>query len=264
MPKKEMLVNLETLELSYDKNVAIVSLSRPPVNAQNARMRTEITEVFDMLNDRKDVRAVVLTGKGKLFSAGADISERPNMSTEDGSYWRHNRIVRECGNSIRECSKPVISAVNGPAIGAGFGLMAAADIWVASNTAYVAMTEINIGLAGGTALLQRIFGQSRARRMFFTGMKVSADELYRLGLIEASLPPDDLMPYVMDLAHEIASKAPLALTYAKQAAMVTAQMPQRDGYRYEQNITVALASTEDTKEAQRAFFEKREPNYVGR
>lgn len=255
---------LETLQLTYDGHVAIVTLARPPVNAQNAQMRLELIETFDMLNDKADVRVVVLTGQGKMFSAGADISERPKLGNDEGAYWRHNRIVRECGNSIRECSKPVISAVNGPAIGAGFGLMTAADIWIASNTAYVAMTEINVGLAGGTAMLQSIFGKSRARRMFFTGMKVSADEMYRLGLIEASLPPEELMPYTMNLAHEIASKAPLALRYAKEAAQVTALMPVRDGYRYEQNITVALSKTDDTKEAQRAFFEKREPRYTGR
>src|SRR3546814_8253814 len=84
--------------------------------------------------------------------------------------------------------------------------------------------------------------------MFFTGMKVSADELYRLGLIEASLPPDELMPYALELAHEIAGKAPIALRYAKEASQVTSSMPPREGYRFEQNITVALSKTEDRSE----------------
>src|SRR3546814_17350762 len=89
--------------------------------------------------------------------------------------------------------------------------------------------------------------------MFFTGMKVSADELYRLGLIEASLPPDELMPYALELAHEIAGKAPIALRYAKEASQVTSSMPPREGYRFEQNIPVALSKNEAAGEATRAF-----------
>lgn len=100
--------------------------------------------------------------------------------------------------------------------------------------------------------------------MFYTGMKVTADELYRLGLIEASLPRQELLPYALNLAKEIAAKAPLSLQYAKQAAQVTLNMPQREGYRYEQNITVALSRTEDAAEAQQAFLEKRSPQYKGR
>lgn len=258
-------MNLKHIEVERQGGVAIVYLNRPPVNAQNAELREELMNVFDSFNDDDDLRCVILTAHGDIFSAGADISERPAIKKRGpGAYWNHNRLVREASLSIADCSKPVIAAINGPALGAGFGLMAACDIWIASDNAYVSMPEINVGLAGGTALLQRIFGKSRARRMFYTGMKVTADELYRLGLIEASLPRDELMPYALNLAQEIAGKAPLALQYAKQAAQVTLNMPQREGYRFEQNITVALSNTEDAKEAQQAFLEKRAPQYKGR
>lgn len=258
-------MTLKFIEVEHQNGVAIVYLNRPPVNAQHADLRAELISVFDTFNDDDNVRCVVLTAHGDIFSAGADISERPAIKTRGpGAYWNHNRLVRESALAISDCSKPVIAAVNGPALGAGFGLMAACDIWIASNNAYIAMPEINVGLAGGTALLQRIFGKSRARRMFYTGMKVTADELYRLGLIEASLPRDQLMPYTLALAQEIAGKAPLALQYAKQAAQVTLNMPQREGYRFEQNITVALSDTEDAREAQQAFLEKRVPQYKGR
>jgi len=258
-------MTLKHIEVERQGGVAIVYLNRPPVNAQNAELREELISVFDSFNDDDELRCVILTAHGNLFSAGADISERPAIKKRGpGAYWNHNRLVREASLAIADCSKPVIAAVNGPALGAGFGLMAACDIWIASDNAYVSMPEINVGLAGGTALLQRVFGKSRARRMFYTGMKVSADELYRLGLIEASLPRDELMPYALNLAKEIAGKAPLALEYAKQAAQVTLNMPQREGYRFEQNITVALSDTEDAREAQQAFLEKRTPQYKGR
>ncbi|HSV82028.1 MAG TPA: enoyl-CoA hydratase/isomerase family protein [Ramlibacter sp.] len=257
-------MELKTLKLEIADRIATVTLHRPPVNAQNAELRAEITEVFDTLSDRDDVACIVLTGSGKVFSAGADIRERPNLGATPGAYGRHNRLVRESFYAVMECSKPIIAAINGPAMGAGFGLVIASDIWVASEDAFVSMPEINVGLAGGVTFLQQIFGRSRARRMFYTGMKVTAQELYRLGLVEACLPADQLMPYAMEIAREMASKSPIALRLAKEAARLTEVMPPRDAYRYEQGNTVALSKTEDAREAQRAFLEKRDPVYVGR
>lgn len=257
-------MELNTIKLTIDAGVAVVTLNRPPVNAQNIELREEITKVFDLLSDSDEVACIVLTGEGKAFSAGADIRERPNLAGTPGAYGAHNRRVRESYYAVVECSKPIIAAINGPALGAGFGLVMGSDIWVASEDAYVSMPEINVGLAGGVTFLQKHFSQSRARRMFYTGMKVSAQELYRLGLVEACLPAAELMPYCMDMAREIASKSPIAMRLAKEAARMTQLMPIRDAYRYEQGNTVALSKTEDSKEAQRAFLEKRAPVYTGR
>jgi enoyl-CoA hydratase len=105
---------LETLDVSIAEGIAVVTLNRPPANAQNAQMRSELIETFDKFNDSTAVRVVVLTGQGKIFSAGADLNERPNLGQTEGAYWRHNRMVRETSNSIMECNKPVICAVNGP------------------------------------------------------------------------------------------------------------------------------------------------------
>lgn len=257
-------MELNTIKLTIDAGVAVVTLNRPPVNAQNIELREEITRVFDLLSDSDEVACIVLTGEGKAFSAGADIRERPNLAGTPGAYGAHNRRVRESYYAVVECSKPIIAAINGPALGAGFGLVMGSDIWVASEDAYVSMPEINVGLAGGVTFLQKHFSQSRARRMFYTGMKVSAQELYRLGLVEACLPAAELMPYCMEMAREIASKSPIAMRLAKEAARMTQLMPIRDAYRYEQGNTVALSKTEDSKEAQRAFLEKRAPVYTGR
>lgn len=257
-------MELKTLLLDVKDGVAVVTLNRPPVNAQNAEMRAEIAQVFDTLTDMDEVAAVVLTGAGKVFCAGADIRERSGMAQVAGAYGKHNRLVRESYYAIVECSKPVVAAVNGAALGAGFGLVMASDIWVAAEEAYVSMPEINVGLAGGVSFLQTYFSQSRARRMFYTGMQVPAQELYRLGLVEACLPAAELMPYAMGIAQEIASKSPIAVRLAKEAARMTKTMPLRDAYRYEQGNTVALSKTEDSREAQRAFLEKRKPKYVGR
>lgn len=253
----------EWVRLEVSDGVGLVTMDRKPVNALSREMRRALVATFDAISEREDIRCAVLTGAGSVFCAGADLKDRPDADVA-GDFLAHNRITRETGNSIRECAKPVIAAINGAALGAGFGLAAACDILYASENATVGMPEINVGLAGGVTFLQKFFSQSRARRMFYTGMQVSAQELYRLGLVEACLPAAELMPYAMGIAREIASKSPIAVRLAKEAARMTLTMPPRDAYRYEQGNTVALSKTEDTKEAQRAFFEKRKPVFSGR
>ena len=121
-----------------------------------------------------------------------------------------------------------------------------------------------MGLAGGASMLKTVFGRSTLRRMFFTGQRLSAQDLLRRNVVEEVLPPEELLPHAMALAREIASKAPLALIYAKRAANMVDLMPQRDAYRFEQEFTMALAKTEDAREARAAFLEKRAPVYKGR
>ncbi len=255
-------MSAEIVTLAVADGIAVVTLNRPPVNAVNGALRYRLIEIFDEINDRDDVRVAVLTAAGKVFSAGADLKDRPDP-TKPGAFWQHNRITRETGNCIRECSKPVIAAVNGTALGAGFGLMAACDIMFAAKGAMFAMPEIDVGLAGGVAMVTALLGKSRTRRLIMTGMRISAEELYRLGVIEAALPPDQLLPEVMKVAAEIASKAPLGIRYAKNSCNMAELMPERDTYRFEQNFTYELAKTEDSKEARRAFAEKRKPVFKG-
>jgi enoyl-CoA hydratase len=251
------------LKITVQDYIATVVMDRPPVNAQNTEFREELIAAFDSFTDRDDVRVAILTGFGRMFSAGADMRARPKGDTP-GEYWAFNRYVREMFNAIHECAKPVICAVNGPALGAGFGLVAACDIILASDNAVFGMPEIDIGLMGGAAMLQQFFGRSRARRMFYTGWRVPAEELYRTGVIECAVPLEQLMPEAMKIATEIASKSPLAMRYAKQSMNTTMHMPPRDGYRFEQGMTVALSKSEDAKEARDAFFEKRTPEWKGR
>jgi enoyl-CoA hydratase/carnithine racemase len=255
---------LQFIKVEVTDHIATVLMDRPPVNAQNAQFRNEIMEVFDSFNDREDVRVAVLTGAGKVFSAGADVKERAGIIKAPGDYARHNRLAREYKNCIRECAVPVIAAVNGAALGAGFSLATECDIMLASDNAVFGMPEIDVGLAGGAAMLSRLVGKSRGRRILFTGERIPAHEMYRLGVIEACVPREALMDEAMKLARTIASKSPLAMRLAKKAYNVCENMPERDGYRFEQDITVQLSHTEDAKEAQRAFAEKRKPVFKGR
>ena len=253
----------ESLRFELHGHVALVTLDRPKVNALSRQMRGEVIAAFDEISARDDIRCAVLTGAGSTFCAGADLKDRPDQDIP-GDFLEHNRITRETGNAIRECAKPVIAAVNGPALGAGLGLMASCDIFYASENATFGMPEINVGLAGGASMLNTLFGRSTMRRMFYTGVRLTAAELLERSVIEKVTTPEDLVPTAMEVAQEIASKSPIAIRYAKQAMTLVEHMPQRDAYRMEQNYTMALSQTEDAKEARMAFLEKREPKFTGR
>jgi len=257
-------MTFELYRLDVTDFVATVTVDRPPVNAQNRQSREEAIRLFDQLSDRDDVRCIILTASGKVFSAGADVKERVGLVQEPGDYLRHNRLTREFFYAVSDCSKPVIAAVQGPAFGAGFALMLACDIMLASEDAYFVMPELDVGLAGGAGFLMQHFSRSIARMMYFTGRRIPAAELYRLGVISACVPRDRLMDEARKMAAEIAAKSPVAVAQVKRAFNVVEEMPTRDAYRYEQTITVDLSKTEDTKEAQRAFVEKRKPVFRGK
>ncbi|WEX09037.1 enoyl-CoA hydratase/isomerase family protein [Chelativorans sp. AA-79] len=258
------LPRLETVKATIEDGIAVVTCDRPPVNAQNRRMREEFIALFDALSDLDEVRVVVLTAAGKYFSAGADIKERADFEETPGYYIGHNRLTREFFYAVSDCSKPVIAAVNGPAFGAGFALMLACDIMFAVEDAYFVMPEIDVGLAGGLKFVADHFGKSRTNAMYLTGRRYPAAELYRLGIIEAALPAEEMWREVMKMAREIASKSPVAVRKIKRAMQVIEEMPTREAYRYEQTVTVDLSHTEDAREAQRAFVEKRQPQFKGR
>ena len=258
------MTEAETVRLDVSEGIAVVTLDRPPVNAQNAGIRERLIEVFDELSDRDDVRVVILAAAGKVFSAGADIKERGDVAAKVGAYRRNNRITREFFYAVRDCEKPVIAAVNGAALGAGCVLALSCDIILVSDTAYFAMPELDVGLAGGAKFLSEHFGRSMAREIYFTSRRVPAEELMQRGIVSACVPGDQLLPRAMDIARAIAAKSPVAVRLVKRAFGTVEAMPTRDAYRFEQTVTVELSKTEDTKEAQRAFVEKRKPVFKGR
>lgn len=257
-------MDLQTCRVEVADFIATVTLDRPPVNAQNRRLRDEIVWLFDTLSDRDDVRVVVLTGAGDVFSAGADIKERRTLVKEPGDYVSHNRVTREFFYAVADCAKPVICAINGPAIGAGFALALYADIMLCAEESWIRMPEIDVGLAGGGKLMMEYFGRSWARLIYFTGRKVPASELYRLGIASACVPRERLMDEAMEIAREIAAKSPYVVKLIKRGFGVAENMPFRDAYRFEQTITHDLSESRDAKEAQAAFVEKRKADYSDR
>ncbi len=258
------LTDLTQLQVSIDGHVAVLVLNSPPVNALTRTLNDELIWALDHISERDDVRVVVLTGAGKVFCAGADLKGRADNIKAPGDLLAHSRRTRECFHAIRECAKPVICAINGAALGSGLAMAASSDILICSDKASLGLPEVDVGLLGGCRHAMRLFSHSRLRRMMLTGWRVPGPELYRLGIVEACTAPEELMPTAMELAATIAAKSPVSTRMGKHTMNVIEDMSLRDGYRYEQDMTAQIARTDDAKEAQLAFKEKRPPVFTGR
>jgi len=220
-----------------------VTIDRPPVNALSRETYREIAELFDSFRIRSEVSVVILSGAGdRVFCGGRDLkdlqaerSEPPSPVVADPMH-----LGREAYFAVRRCAVPVICAVNGATVGAGVALAAVSDIVLAADHATFALTEIDVGVLGAASFAQWMVGPGKARRMFYTGERVSAAEMYRLGGIEASVPADELMPAARELARTIASKDPVAIRLAKASVLASDSLPLEDAYRTEQHFTQHL------------------------
>lgn len=249
----------DTLTFEVADFIATITIKRPPVNAQNNQFREELVEIIDACGDRSDVRAVILTGHGKAFSAGADLAERPTQ--DPGHYTAHNRRVRASFDCLLECPKPVIAAVNGAAIGAGCVTALCCDIIVVSEKGFLQMTEVMVGLAGGVAHVHRHFSESDARLLVYTARRFYGEELMRMNVASVCTKSEDLLRTAHGIAADIASASPSAVRAAKKSFQVTEGLSIYAGYRFEQEQTKLLSTSEDTAEALAAFREKRPPSF---
>ncbi len=256
--------DLTQLRYRVDGHVATLTLDVPPVNALTRTLNDELTLALDRISELDEIRAVVLTGAGKVFCAGADLKGRADVIKGPGDLPAHSRRTRECFHAIRECAKPVLVAVNGAALGSGLAMVASSDIIIVSEKASLGLPEVDVGLLGGCSHAMRLFPHSKLRMMALTGERVTGAALYRLGIAEACGPPDDLLARASAIAALIAAKSPVSTRMGKHTMNVIEDLSLRDGYRYEQDMTAQIAKTADAKEAQAAFREKRKPVFSGR
>ena len=242
--------------------VVLVELDRPPVNAVDQAMYREIAEVFDAVVEQPDVSCVVLTGRGeRAFCAGNDLHEFTTMTPANGDL--RMRTARRAFAAVRGCAVPVVAAVNGPALGTGFGLAACADMVVAAERATFGLPEMNVGVLGGGRFTARMLPEQAMRRLFFTARPVGAAELRSWGAPVDVVADARLLPAAFELAEDIAAKAPRAVRLGKQALNGCEGMELEAGYAYEQTFTVALSAEPDAKEAVAAVLERREPRFTG-
>jgi enoyl-CoA hydratase len=257
----------ENVIVEQDGAVLVVTINRPKVlNALDARTIEELDQVFGDAARRDDVRVVVLTGAGeKSFVAGADINELSVQTPVGGR--EHARRGQALFNRIERLGKPVIAAVNGFALGGGCELAMACTLRVAADSARFGQPEINLGLLPGYAgsqRLPRLVGRGRALELLLTGRQISADEAYRMGLVNRVVPAAELATEARTLAQAIAAKAPVAVRYILEAVMGGLEMSLADAQDYEATLFGLVSTTEDMREGTKAFLEKRKPDFKGR
>ncbi len=265
---KEESLSYKNILVARDDSVATIAFSRPKVlNALNRATMTELSLVIDELAGDDQVRCIILTGAGdRAFVAGADINELRAIADatagEAFAAWGQSVLFK-----IENLSKPVIAAINGYALGGGCELAMACDIRIAADSAKLGQPEINLGIIpgyGGTQRLPRLVGKGRAKWLILTGDTISAQEALRIGLVDFVVPTAELMEAAKELACKIASKAPLALAWAKRSINVGAETDLVTACAYEASQFGLVCGTEDRIEGTSAFLEKRPARFKGK
>ncbi|WP_188817119.1 enoyl-CoA hydratase-related protein [Calditerricola satsumensis] len=252
------------LLVDLSDRVAIIRLNRPEVlNALNLALVDELVDTLERLDRDDAVRCIVLTGNERAFAAGADIMEM----AEAGVVEMKRRNQFRVWDRIRWITKPIIAAVNGYALGGGCELAMACDLIIAGENARFGQPEVNLGVmpgAGGTQRLTRLVGKARALEILLTGDPITAEEAYRIGLVNRVVPTEACLDEALRLARRIAEKPPMAVRLIKEAVYKALDTTLQDGMEYERNCFYLLFATEDKAEGMRAFLEKRRPSFKGR
>ena len=260
----DLTSELQTLHFEVREGVAVITIDRPEaLNALSAQVLYELGAAFELAQGDLGVRALVLTGSGRAFAAGADVAGLTTVS--DGFSGRENALAgQDVMNTLAALPMPTIAAINGFALGGGLELALAADLRVASRTAKLGLPEVGLGLIpgyGGTQRLPRLIGQGRAFDLIFTGRHVSADEALQFGLVNRVV--DDALEGALELAQLTLKNAPVALGLAKEAVVRGGELGLGQGLEVEADLFGMALLTEDAKEGTRAFLEKRAAEFRG-
>jgi enoyl-CoA hydratase len=259
-------MNYNNIILEKEGNLALVKINRPKaLNALNSETLKEIDHAIDTIANDEEVYVVVLTGEGKAFVAGADISEMKDLNPMDGRKFGilGNKVFRK----IENLDKPVIAAVNGFALGGGCELSMACDIRIASNKAKFGQPEVGLGITpgfGGTQRLARLVGEGMAKQLIYTADIITAEEALRIGLVNKVVEAEGLLDEAKAMANKIAKNAPIAVKLCKAAINNGMQMDIDSAINYEAEVFGLCFSTEDQKEGMTAFVEKRDKEFNNR
>ena len=256
----------QTIKYEVKNSIGYVTINRPEaLNALNKTVLEELFYVFHRIDEDEDVRAVILTGEGRSFVAGADIAQMSTMNSPEGrAFVAYGQKVM---HFMEKVEKPVIAAINGFALGGGCELSMACDIRIASSKAKFGQPEVGMGIIpgfGGTQRLAKLVGKGMAKYLILSAETINAEEALRIGLVERVVEPEELMPFVEKLAATIASKAPLAVGIAKTVINKGDHVDLHTGCAMEAEAFGVCCGTEDQKEGMRAFLEKRPAEFKNR
>lgn len=252
--------------LSIADGIATITLNRPSsLNAMNKALVDELTHCLSLVNKDITVNAVILTGNGKAFCAGGDLTYIETLS----NVVEARQFIAQVGDfvaAIMNMDKPVIAMVNGVAAGAGFNLALACDIVFCARSARFAQSFIKVGLVpdcGGMYLLPRIVGLHKAKELMFTADLIDASAAHSLGLVNRVIEDEQLFEVTQEFAKKLANSAPLALRLIKRTLNRHDAMPLENLLEHEADMQTYCLQTNDHKEGVRAFKEKRNPQFKG-
>ena len=256
----------KTIRYEKKDNIALVTIDRPEaLNALNSTVIAELEQVVTELENDSTVRAMILTGEGRSFVAGADIGEQYPLDLDGGRRWgqRGSALFRR----MEKLEFPTIAAVNGFALGGGCELAMSCDIILASEKAKFGQPEVGLGITpgfSGTQRLPRRVGIAKAKELIFSGRMVKADEAERIGLVNAVYAPEALLDGAMEMARSFAKNAPIAVKYAKACIDRGMQTDIDSGIACENELFAMCFATADQKEGMGAFLEKRTAEFQNR
>lgn len=256
---EKVMSEVENIRVQQDGNIVVITMNRPKaLNALNDQTLGELDCVFTCLETEREVLGVIITGEGKGFVAGADISQMQSYGSEEGRNYANR--AQTLFNKIEALEKPVIAAVNGYALGGGCELAMSCDIRIASEKAVFGQPEANLGVIpcfGGTQRLPRLVGTGIAKELIYTGRQVKAEEAKEIGLVNKVVPAESLLEEAKAMLALIATKAPIAIRYAKVAINRGMDVDLRAGLELEKDLAAITFGTEDKQEGMDAFLAKR-------
>ena len=254
--------------LLYEENegVGIIRLDRPEVlNAIDTPTQEALIALLDQVQRSSEVRCLILTGVGRAFCAGGDISEESEKDVLSG--YAFSVLGHQMTNALASCKLPIIAAINGYALGGGLEYALACDLRFAAETAKLGAPESNLGVipgAGGTQRLPRLVGTAKAKEMIYTGKKYTAEECLQMGLVDRVFPAEDLLDETVAFARSLAERSPLSIQITKFAIDRGIELDLANALDLEATLYGLIHSTRDAKEGLNAFLEKREPHFEGR
>lgn len=243
----------------------VITIDNKPVNALHPDVSDEILAAVEDAARDEAIRTLILTGAGKHFVAGGDIAFFQTLSPRTAELYALR--IQQMQGVLQTIPIPVIAAINGTALGGGCELMMACDIRIAEEQALIGQPEVQLGIipgAGGTQMLPRLVPQGVAKRLLFTGERITARDAQSIGLVDEAVETGHALDAALSLAEKINANAPRAVAAAKRASTMGLQMSLADGLKLEAALFGALFETADVREGVQAFLNKRRPNFQGR
>jgi len=252
---------------AMEESIFLITIDHPPVNALNPQTIAELESAVDEFMTDPNCKVAIITGGDKaIFISGADITESAEL-TASGKIKDFILHGQDLFQKISECSKPILAAINGLALGGGLELAMACHIRIIADRAKLGQPEIQLGIIpgwGGTQMLPRLVGRAKAVELILTGESISAQEAFRLNLVNKVVPRHEVLQTAKELARKIARKGSLAVGAAMDSIRMSTLMQLTDGLAYEARQITTLTGSADAQEGLNAFLEKRQPVFRGK